>query len=134
MRILLRAGLAGALTGALVLGVGGRVVMRLAALIGGRAPVFSWGGSLEVVVAGALYGAAGGLLWVVLARRLRRAATGPALGGVTFGGIGLVSNVAQGAAASLPVAPRAVVLALFLALCVACGVVTDRVARRWAGS
>jgi hypothetical protein len=27
-----------------------------------------------------------------------------------------------------------VVLALFLALCVACGVVTDRVARRWAGT
>lgn len=133
MRILLRAGLAGALTGALVLGVGGRMVMRLAALIGGGAPGFSWGGSLEVVAAGALYGAAGGLVWVVLARRLRPPFTGLALGSVTFAGIGLVSSAAQGAAASMPRTPRLAVLALFLALCLTWGVVTDRVARRWAG-
>jgi hypothetical protein len=130
--VLLRAGLTGALTGALVLGAGGRMGMRLAALIGGRAPVFSWGGSLEVVVAGALYGAAGGLLWVVAARRLGRAACGPALGTATFAGIGLVSDAAQGAAASLPGPRRVTALALFLLLCVAWGVATDLAARRWA--
>lgn len=130
--LLLRAGVAGTLTGALVLGVGGRMVMRLAALIGGRAPVFSWGGSLEVVTAGALFGAAGGLLWVAIARRLGRAVTGPALGAATFAGIGLVSDAAQGAAASLPGPRRLTALALFLLLCVAWGVATDIVARRWA--
>ena len=93
MTTLLRAALIGALTGTVVLGIGGRILMRVAALISGRAPA-----------------------------------------AVTFVGIGLVSSVAQGAVASLPAAPRAVVLALFLALCVACGVVTDRGARRWAGA
>ena len=131
MTVLLRAGLVGALTGAIVLGVGGRIVMRLAAVIAGRTPGFSWGGSVEVIVAGALYGAAGGLLWVVLARRLGRAATSLVLGAATFAGIGLVSDTAQGAAASLPGLPRVAALALFLALCVVWGGTTDRVARRW---
>ena len=132
MTVLLRAGLAGALTGALVLGVGGRIVMRLAAFIGGRTPGFSWSGSVEVVAAGALYGAAGGLLWVALARRLAHATTGPVLGAVTFAGIGLVSDAAQSAAASLPGPRRLTTLALFLVLCVAWGAATDVVARRWA--
>ena len=131
MRVLLRAGLAGALTGALVLGVGGRMVMRLAALIGGRAPVFSWGGSLEVLAAGALYGAVGGLVWAALARRLSRRIAAAALGTVTFGGIGLASDAARGAATSLAPAPRVMALALFLALCLAWGIATDLVARRW---
>jgi hypothetical protein len=82
------------------------------------------------VAAGALYGAAGGLLWNVLARRLPRGTTGPALGTVTFVGIGLVSDAAQGAAASLPLAPRLLSLGVFLALCLAWGVATDGVARR----
>lgn len=69
MKILVRAALAGAATGTIVLGIGGRLAMRLAGLLGGRAPVFSWGGSLEVLAAGARYGAAGGLLWVAVARR-----------------------------------------------------------------
>lgn len=129
---MLRAGVAGALTGALVLGVGGRMVMRLAALIGGRAPGFSWGGSLEVVAAGALYGAAGGLLWVAISRWLGRAMTGPALGAATFAGIGLASGAAQSAAASLPGPRRLTALALFLLLCVAWGAATDALARRWA--
>ena len=77
MRVLLRAGLAGALTGALVLGVG---------------------------------------------------VTGPA----TFAGIGLVSDAARGAAASLPGPRRLTAVALFLLLCVAWGTATDIVARRWA--
>jgi hypothetical protein len=132
VRVLLGAGLAGALTGTLVLGVGGRIVMRLAALIGGRAPGFSWGGSLEVIAAGALCGAAGGLLWVAVARRLGRAMTGPVLGAATFTGIGLVSDAARGAAASLPGPRRLTALVLFLLLCVAWGAATDIVARRWA--
>lgn len=132
MRALLRGGLAGALAGALVLGVGGRMVMRLAALIGGRAPVFSWGGTVEVLAAGGLFGAAGGLVWVAVARRLPRRIAGPALGAVTFAGVGLVSDAAQGAAASLPGPRRLTALVLFLLLCVAWGVATDIVARRWA--
>lgn len=133
MKGLLRSALAGAVTGALVLGLGGRVVMRLAALIAARTPGFSWGGTLEVIAAGAMFGAAGGLAWVVIARRLGQRATPVALGPVTFAGIGLVSDAAQGAAASIPMPGRLVALALFLALCVSWGVATDVVARRWAG-
>jgi hypothetical protein len=106
--------------------------MRLAALIAGRAPGFSWGGTIEVVTAGALFGAAGGLVWVVIARRLGRRATRAALGAVTFAGIGLVSDAAQGAAASIPMPRRLVALALFLVPCAIWGVATDVVARRWA--
>ena len=130
--VVLRAGLAGALTGALVLGVGARMVMRLAALIGGRAPVFSWGGSLEVLAAGALYGAAGGLVWCAIRQRLGRAARVLVLGAATFTGIGLVSDAAQSAAASLPGLRRVAALALFFVLCLGWGAATDAVARRWA--
>jgi hypothetical protein len=130
--LLLRAGVAGTLTGALILGVGGRVAMRVAALIGDRAPGFSWGGSLEVIAAGALYGAAGGLVWCAIRQRLGRAASSLVLAAATFTGIGLVSDAAQSAAASLPGCRRFAALALFFVLCLGWGAATDAVARRWA--
>jgi hypothetical protein len=54
--------LTGAAVGAVLLGVGGRLAMFVFAVSTGRSPVFTVGGSLKVVVAGAMSGAAGGLL------------------------------------------------------------------------
>ena len=52
----------GAALGAIVLGVGGRVVMRLIALATAVPAGFSVGGTVTVVALGAVSGAAGGLL------------------------------------------------------------------------
>ena len=52
----------GAAAGAVILGGGGRIVMRLLAHSIDRPGVFSLGGSLEVVAYGAIVGAAGGVL------------------------------------------------------------------------
>lgn len=55
---------------------------------------------------------------------------GPALGGMVYAGIALVSGAARGGAASLPPTPRAVGLALLPLVCVTYGVVLDLSARR----
>lgn len=132
MKRLLRASAAGATAGLLLLGLGGRLLMRLTALIAGRAPGFSWGGSLEILAAGGLFGAAGGIGWLVLTRFVPGRITGPALGALTFMAIGLLSDAARGAAGGIAPGPRAVALALFLCLCIGWGVATDTLARRGA--
>jgi len=48
--------------GALVLGIGGRSAMRGIAILSGAPPSFSFGGSLRVVLLGALAGLVGGLI------------------------------------------------------------------------
>ena len=52
--------LAGLISGTLILGIGGRLMMRAMAIIGGLTGGFSWGGSLEVVILGALIGLCSG--------------------------------------------------------------------------
>ncbi len=52
----------GALVGAIFLGVGGRVAMRIFALLQGREPGWTFGGSMTVVFMGAVFGTLGGLL------------------------------------------------------------------------
>ena len=55
----------GAAVGAIFLGVGGRVAMRIFALMEGREPGWTFEGSLTVVFMGAVYGTIGGfLLWL----------------------------------------------------------------------
>jgi len=62
--------LAGAASGALFLGVGGRLAMHAFALATARSAGFTVRGSLNVVFAGAIAGAIGGLLLAVIARFL----------------------------------------------------------------
>ena len=62
----------GAIAGALFLGGGGRVVMRLFAVTTGRPGAFTMRGTLTVVTVGALFGLGGGLLRGILDRPLRR--------------------------------------------------------------
>lgn len=65
--------LAGMVAGALCLGLGGRLVMRLLATMTSRDPAFSAGGTLEVVAYGAIVGtvsgAAFGLCRPIMPRR-----------------------------------------------------------------
>jgi len=76
--------LLGVATGALFLGAGGRLVMRLVALATGRFPTFSVRGTLTVVLSGAVAGAVGGLILFVLARLLPKR---PWLRGLTFSAV-----------------------------------------------
>lgn len=48
--------LGGALTGVIILGIGGRLLMRSIMLMAGGEGGFSWGGSLEVVLLGLIVG------------------------------------------------------------------------------
>ena len=55
----------GAIVGAVFLGVGGRIAMRIFAVRDGLAPKFSIGGTLPVILLGAVWGVLGGaLLWL----------------------------------------------------------------------
>ena len=71
----------GAAVGAVFLGVGGRVAMRVFALMTERAPGWSFGGTVTVIFMGAVFGMIGGLLlW--LGRRCFR--TSPLARGALF--------------------------------------------------
>jgi hypothetical protein len=55
----------GALVGGVFLGVGGRIAMRIFAMLVGRDPAWSFEGTLTVVFFGAVFGTIGGaLLWL----------------------------------------------------------------------
>lgn len=78
LRDITRGGLAGLIVGVLLAGIGGRLVMRLAAILvpsadgaftenGNRIGDITLGGSLGIVIAiGLLFGAVAGSLWVVI--------------------------------------------------------------------
>lgn len=77
LRDIARSGLAGILAGLLVVGPGGRLVMRAAALLepsaigrftenGNRIGEITAGGSFALVLVGVFFGAAGAVLWVVV--------------------------------------------------------------------
>lgn len=69
-RSLFTALLIGTITGALFLGVGGRLAMRGLALASGTPPGFSFGGTLSVVLSGAIAGVIGGILLFAAAQFL----------------------------------------------------------------
>ena len=64
--------LRGALLGLLVLGIGGRLLMRGIAHMEGRVPAFTVPGSLTVVFAGTVAGAFAGLIYHLLQRFVRK--------------------------------------------------------------
>jgi hypothetical protein len=64
--------LRGALLGLLILGIGGRLLMRVIAHMEGRVPAFTLPGSLTVVFAGTVAGAFAGLIYHLLRRFVRK--------------------------------------------------------------
>ncbi len=89
------------------LGICGRIAMRFIAIATNVAPSFSLGGTMTVVLLGALSGAAGGVIYAILARVLRDRA---GMRGVIFGVI-LVLLTLRGASPFTPLT-----LSLFLPL------------------
>ncbi len=82
--------LAGAGGGLVFLGVGGRIAMRVIAILAAQAPGFSVGGTLDVVLLGGLWGAPGGPIALVLERFVTRPRL---LRGVVLGGIGFAASM-----------------------------------------
>lgn len=123
---------AGAITGALVLGVGGRLLMAALVLAAGGRPGFSFGGSIEVVMVGTAYGAVGGLLLLPLRQAVggNRRLAGPLLGLVLFGLGWLTSRVGRAAAAG-PGGRLAIVIGLAALAFVAYGLTTNALLARW---
>lgn len=62
----------GMVLGLLILGIGGRLLMRVIAHMEGRVPVFTPEGSIAVVFFGTVAGAASGLIYYVLRRFVRK--------------------------------------------------------------
>jgi len=58
----------GTLLGLIILGIGGRLLMRVIAHMEGRVPAFTPGGSITVVFAGTVAGALSGLIYTLLRR------------------------------------------------------------------
>jgi hypothetical protein len=115
------AGIAGVLGGA-ALGAGSRVVMRVFAILVGQPTEFTVGGSLGLVVFGAIFGLAGGLVYVVV----RRFVPGPwPVPGLAFG-LALVGLVlaTMGGAGSEGSADPGLATRLFAGLALAYGVFT----------
>lgn len=68
--------------GLLILGIGGRIAMRVIAHATNVAPGFSFGGTMTVVFMGGVSGAAGGAIYAILARFMPN---GGALRSLMFG-------------------------------------------------
>lgn len=64
--------LRGTLLGLIILGIGGRLLMRVIAHMEGRVPAFTPQGSLTVVFAGTVAGALAGLIYYLLRRFVHR--------------------------------------------------------------
>jgi len=90
LRDIVRGGLAGLMVGIVVAGIGGRLVMRLAALLvpdadraftenGNRIGDITVGGTVTLVVLGLLFGAIAGSLWVAMRTFLPRGTPARAL-------------------------------------------------------
>lgn len=115
MRRFARSAFLGLLLGALILGIGGRLVMRLTALIANQPGGFSLGGSVEVIATGAFFGLLAGLILPIFGKRLRRWHA-PVLAACVFLLVALSSDAARGAASTVATPDRWLVLLLFYML------------------
>jgi hypothetical protein len=113
--------LAGIAFGVSILGIGGRVAMRVIAHATNVAPAFSLGGTMTVVFLGAVSGVAGGLIYAVLGRFLPNRTF---LRSVLFGVI-LVLLTLRGLRPATTLS-----VSLFLPLTLVFGVLLDSVYRR----
>jgi hypothetical protein len=68
LRSILPSVVVGAVVGLIVLGVGGRIIMRIIAHWEGRHPVLSPGGTFNIVMMGTIAGTAAGIIFGLLRR------------------------------------------------------------------
>jgi len=126
--------LAGLGSGLLVLGVGGRLLMRALTVALAESPRFSWTGTLTVLATGAAWGVITGPLLIPIRAALSRhgPVVGAALGATSFVLAGLVF-LAAGGASDVVAPPLFLVLSgiSFPALFLLYGLATERLVLRW---
>lgn len=127
--------LAGSTAGAVVLGIGGRLAMRMIGVLGGLDGGFSWGGTLEVILLGAIIGGISGGAYDALGRyfdkgRLR---AGLLFGLLVYGMVLVLPIEGKGAAKGFPDLQWAV-YGIFGALFIVFGIVNVLLVRRLDGS
>lgn len=95
---------AGLVSGTFILGIGGRLAMRLIAMLGGLPGGFSWGGSFEVVALGSFIGLLSGAIFGMIEKLgfQKRAYSGLLYGALVFGSIIILPIEGKGAAAGFP--------------------------------
>jgi hypothetical protein len=114
----------GALLGLIILGVGGRLIMRVVAHMEGRVPVFTPEGSVAVVFYGTLAGAFSGLIYYLLRRFVHK----PWVRTAAF--IAICELIAwRGVSGLLPL-PQAMFMTLALVFLVTVDVLSRRSAHR----
>lgn len=95
---------AGVIAGTLILGIGGRLAMRLIAIISGLPGSHSWGGSLEVVAFGLILGILSGIFFglVFPYTFTWRLLTGLLFGLLVYGAVVAIPMESMGAIAGFP--------------------------------
>ena len=115
----------GLIVGAVVLGVGGRIVMSAIALLGRITPTWSLGGSIDVIVFGGSVGAVSGLVYVLVRPYLPGPQLGKGLltGLLLFGGMVLIRPPSARSAMAGFTHLTVPILLMFGAICLVYGVV-----------
>jgi len=113
----------GLLTGIVILGIGGRLLMRAIALLAHAEPGFSFGGTLEVIAFAALVGLASGPVFAIFETRLpgSEMLKGAVFGVLVFLVVILLPGDAKNAAFAFPELFPATI-ATFAALFIAFGI------------
>lgn len=126
---------AGLVVGTLVLGIGGRLAMRAVAFTEPAPPRFTWLGTLQVLAAGAVWGALTGPLLLAFDRIRGRLHwfTGLVFGAMVLGLAVVAVGLVVGFTSQIVAPAMFIVLSvvLFLTLFLAHGLVVDLLVRRW---
>jgi len=95
---------AGLAAGTVIIGIGGRLAMRLITILGGLPGGYSWDGTLEVVMFGLITGIISGVVFGTVERYAfsNRMLTGLVYGALVFGSLVVIPIDAKGAASGFP--------------------------------
>lgn len=124
--------LAGLAVGAVILGIGGRIAMRMVALAAGEKLRFSVGGTAEIILAGAGGGTLGGLLFLIVQRFVPQAGSrrGMKLGAALLA-IAVVPLLLSLGGLVAPLQMIVATIVLFPALFLVYGIAVEAIVVRW---
>jgi hypothetical protein len=125
--------LAGLLAGLLILGLGGRLVMRILSYTTAAPPRFTVAGTLQVLAAGTVWGGVTAPLWLLLDRMRSRRLSGLQFGVIVLGlaSVGFAVLAALSGPLIAPLTFRLLGALLFGMLFLGHGWLVDSLATRW---
>ena len=124
--------LAGLAAGTVILGIGGRIAMRMVAVAADEKMRFTVGGTLEIILAGAGGGTLGSLLFLFLQRFLPQAGSRRGLKlGAAFLVIAILPLLPSLGGVVAPLKMIVATIVLFPALFLAYGIAVEAIVVRW---